>query len=198
MALLTAEPDVVVAGYATTVAAALELVARERPDVVVLDYRLPDGDGIAATIEIRRRFPETKVILISAAADGGLLARAIDAGCAGFLPKERSRAELIAAVRAAQQGDAFVPTALLADLLGGSRGASPEGRLTARELEVLALLAQGLSTATITERLGRSEHTVRNHVRNILGKLGAHSKLEAVTIAARDGLISLGTLGRDG
>lgn len=191
VALLTAEDDLAVVGTATSVAEALALVDQTRPDVVLLDYRLPDGDGISATLEIRRRAPETKVVMVSAVGHGELLARAIDAGCAGFLAKERSGDELLAAVRAAQRGDAFLPAALLADLIGRPRPGGAGSRLTARELEVLSLLAAGLSTAAVTERLGRSEHTVRNHVRNILGKLGAHSKLEAVAIAAREGLISL-------
>jgi DNA-binding NarL/FixJ family response regulator len=192
-ALLSEEPDLEVAGTASTVADAMSLLARTEPDVVLVDYRLPDGDGATASEQILKRWPSTKVIMMSAGAGSELLERALQAGCAGLLAKDRSGAEVQAAVRAAYRGESLIATDELTGLLGRLRrpGSRPAGRLSARELEVLRLLARGRSTDAISSQLFLSEHTVRNHVRNILTKLGAHSKLEAVSIAARDGIVSL-------
>lgn len=191
--LLDEEPDLEIVGTAASVAETMDLVERSHPDVVLIDYRLPDGDGATATAEIVTRWPSTKVVMLSAAGGGELLARALEAGCAGFLAKERCGQEVAAAVRAAQRGESLIPTAALTGLLERLRRSGQGGgnELSARELEVLRLLATGKSTEAISDRLFLSGHTVRNHVRNILSKLGAHSKLEAVAIAARDGLVSL-------
>ncbi|HXZ82271.1 MAG TPA: response regulator transcription factor [Acidimicrobiales bacterium] len=191
--LLREERDLEIVGIAATVAEAIELVERRRPHVLLLDYRLPDGDGATAATEILRRWPSTKVVMLSAAGGDELLARSIEAGCSGFLPKDRSGHEVVSAVRAAYRGESLIPTAVLSGLLDRLRRA-PQGKagdLTQREFEVLRLLAKGMSTEGISSLLFLSEHTVRNHVRNILAKLGAHSKLEAVAVAARDGIISL-------
>jgi DNA-binding NarL/FixJ family response regulator len=191
--LLAEEPDLEVVGTAPSVAEAMDLIEQSRPDVVLIDYRLPDGDGASAAAEILRRWPATRVILLSASGGEELLARALEAGCSGFLAKDRSGEEVAAAVRAAYRGESLIPTEALTGLLDRLRRPSgrPGGELSARELEVLRLLARGTSTEAISEQLFLSEHTVRNHVRNILSKLGAHSKLEAVSIAARDGIVSL-------
>lgn len=192
-ALLEDQDDLEVVGTAAGARQALTVVGDTRPDVVLVDYRLPDGDGASVTAEILRRWPDTKVVMLSAAGGDELLARAIEAGCSGFLPKERGAAEVVSAVRAAYRGESLIPTAALAGLLGRLRRTPQHGTndLTARELEVLRMLAKGMSTERIREELYLSEHTVRNHVRNILVKLGAHSKLEAVAIAARQGIVSL-------
>jgi len=191
--LLREQRDLEIVGIAATVAEAIELVDRRHPHVLLLDYRLPDGDGATAATEILRRWPSTKVVMLSAAGGDELLARSIEAGCSGFLPKDRSGQEVVSAVRAAYRGESLIPTAVLVGLLDRLRRA-PQGKagdLTHREFEVLRLLAKGMSTEGISSLLFLSEHTVRNHVRNILAKLGAHSKLEAVAVAARDGIITL-------
>jgi DNA-binding NarL/FixJ family response regulator len=194
-ALLEEQPDLSVVGIASTAREALTVVGERRPDVVLVDYRLPDGDGASVAAEILRRWPETKVVMLSAAGSGAddLLARAVEAGCSGFLPKERSGTEVVSAVRAAFRGESLIPTAALAGLLGRLRRSPQRGSddLTTREMEVLRLLAKGMSTEAIRQQLYLSEHTVRNHVRNILAKLGAHSKLEAVALAARKGIVTL-------
>lgn len=191
--LLETQDDLVVVGTATDARQAISLVGLMRPDVVLVDYRLPDGDGAAVATEILRRWPNTKIIMLTAARGDEVRACAIEAGCSGFLPKERGSAELISAVRAVYRGEAMIPTASRAVLPTRMRCAPLQGpnHLTARELEVLELLAHGESTEQLREALFLSAHTVRNHVRNILAKLGAHSKLEAVTIAARRGIVSL-------
>lgn len=191
--LLSEHVDIDVVGTAANVAQALDLVDRFHPDVLLLDYRLPDGDGAGATEEVLRRSPSTRVVMLSAVGGDELLARSIEAGCSGFLPKDRSGEEVVQAVRAAARGESLVPTDVLVGLVDRLKRA-PKGKhgdLTPRELEILGMLAKGMSTDGISSTLFLSEHTVRNHVRNILGKLGAHSKLEAVAVAARDGIISL-------
>lgn len=193
-ALLDEEDDLVVVGTAAGAREALSVVGETRPDVVLLDYRLPDGDGAVVATEILQRWPDTKVVMLSAAGGDELLARAVVAGCSACLPKERSASELVRAVRAAHRGESLISTAALAGLLDRLRRAPRHGDsndLTARELEVLGMLAKGMSTEQLRVALGLSGHTVRNHVRNILAKLGAHSKLEAVGIAARAGIVSL-------
>lgn len=191
--LLSEHEDIDVVGTAASVAEALELVDRDNPDVLLVDYRLPDGDGAGAAEEVLRRSPSTRVVMLSAVGGDELLARSIEAGCSGFLPKDRSGDEVVQAVRAAARGESLVPTDVLVGLVDRLKRA-PKGKhgdLTPRELEILGMLAKGMSTEGIASSLFLSEHTVRNHVRNILGKLGAHSKLEAVAVAVRDGIISL-------
>jgi DNA-binding NarL/FixJ family response regulator len=194
-ALLEQQDDLTVVGIALGARQSLSVVGETRPDVVRVDYRLPDGDGASVAAEILRRWPETRVVMLSAGGSetDDLLARAVEAGCSGFLAKERSAAEVVSAVRAAARGESLIPTAALAGLLGRLRRSPKHGTgdLTARELEVLRMLAKGMSTQQIRQELYLSEHTVRNHVRNILAKLGAHSKLEAVALAARKGIVTL-------
>ena len=191
--LLSEHADIDVVGTAATAAEAIELVDRFQPDVLLLDFRLPDGDGAGVTEEVLRRSPSTRVVMLSAVGGDELLARSIEAGCSGFLPKDRSGDEVVHAVRAAARGESLVPTDVLVGLVDRLKRA-PKGKhgdLTPRELEILGMLAKGMSTEGISSSLFLSEHTVRNHVRNILAKLGAHSKLEAVAVAARDGIVSL-------
>jgi DNA-binding NarL/FixJ family response regulator len=192
-AWLEEESDVAVVGAVGTIGKALELAADIRPDVVLMDFHLPDGDGIEATIGIIAAAPQASVIMMSGSVTDDLLSRAISAGCCGFLAKERGSTDLVNAVRSAAKGETLLPREVLAALVGRMRNPTPkpEHGLTKRELEVLHLLAQGLSTSAICERLFLSEHTTRNHVRNILMKLGAHSKLEAVATATREGLLHL-------
>jgi DNA-binding NarL/FixJ family response regulator len=182
--LLREQHDLEIVGIAATVAEAIELVERRHPHVLLLDYRLPDCDGPT---------PSTKIVMLSAVGGDELLARSIEAGCSGFLPKDRSGRDVVSAVRAAYRGESLIPTLVLSGLLDRLRRTPQRkaGDLSLREFEVLCLVAKGMSTDGISSLLLLSEHTVRNHVRNILAKLGAHSKLEAVAVAARDGIISL-------
>jgi DNA-binding NarL/FixJ family response regulator len=188
--LLDNEADIEVVGVAGTAANAVELAAELAPDVAVVDFRLPDGDGASVTREVLATSPTTNVLILTGASDERLLLAAVEAGCSGFLTKDRALTELVTAVRFASSGESYIPTQLLASLLpklrGERRGLGAD--LTRRELEMLHLVRAGTPTATIAEQLYLSVFTVRNHVRNILAKLGAHSKLEAVAIATREGL----------
>ena len=187
--VLDDEPDLVAVGIANSLAQARARVTSATPDVLLLDRRLPDGDGVAAIPELRAIRPSMSVVVLTAAVADNVLVQAIEAGAAGFVSKTRSLAEVTAAVRAAAAGEAVISPEMLSRLLpklGRSNGPEPE--LTKREQEVLDMLAQGLSNAAIAEELTVSVHTVRNHIANLSAKLGAHSKLEALSIAVRRGL----------
>jgi len=189
--VLDEEPDLVSVGVAGTLERARAMIVTTAPDVVLLDHRLPDGDGVAAISELRALRPSIKVVVLTASAADHVLVAAIEAGASGFVSKTRSLGEVTSAVRAAATGEAVISPELLARLLPRL---SPSGRprhqeLTEREREVLGLVAEGLSNAAIAERLVVSVHTVRNHVANLSAKLGAHSKLEALSIAVREGLL---------
>lgn len=193
--ILADQPDFEVVGMAGDVAGAVAAATQARPDVVVMDYQLPDGDGVAATVRIREERPETVVLLLTGAGDEQLLVRAVEAGCAGFLTKQKAVTDLVAAIRVVASGDAWIPPELITSLLPRlhrtQRGVGSD--LTPRELDVLRLAAEGLANAGIGERLGLSVNTVRNHMQNAIGKLGAHSKLEAVAVAVREGIVSYPT-----
>jgi DNA-binding NarL/FixJ family response regulator len=166
-------------------------VTTETPDVLLLDRRLPDGDGVSAIPELRAIRPSMDVVVLTAADNDHVLVQAIEAGAAGFVSKTRGLGEVTAAVRAAAAGEAVISPEMLSRLLPKlTRAAGPEPELTRREQEVLDMLGQGLSNAAIAERLTVSVHTVRNHIANLSAKLGAHSKLEVLSIAIRRGLLS--------
>ena len=190
-AALACTDDLSIIGTANSVADALSMARMERPDVVLMDYRLPDGNGVAAAEAIRAERPETKIVIITAYEDDAMVLRAIEAGLSGFVSKSQNVKALVSALRAAGAGEAVIPPDMLRRLLPRL---SPTYRgigrdLTPRELEVLALVAEGLPNKGIASRLGIELTTARNHVQSILNKLGAHSKLEAVAIAHREGVI---------
>jgi two-component system, NarL family, response regulator DevR len=159
--------------------------------VILLDHRMPDGDGVAAIPELRALRPTIGVVVLTASAADHVLMSAIENGASGFLSKTRSLDEVTAAVRAAAAGESVISPELLARLLPrfGRGKDTPEDELTDREREVLALVAEGLSNAAIAERLVVSVHTVRNHIASLSAKLGAHSKLEALSVAVRQGML---------
>ena len=189
--VLDHEPDLVTAGVANTLAGARGLMATAAPDVVLLDHRLPDGDGVDAIPELLAVRPSARIVVLTASAAEHVLVAAIEAGAAGFVSKTRSIAEVTAAVRAAAAGESVISPELLARLLPRLQrgGTARRTELTEREREVLALVADGLSNAAIADSLIVSVHTVRNHIANLSTKLGAHSKLEALSIALRQGLL---------
>jgi len=189
--LLSLRPEISVVALAGDAAGAIEAVKRHKPDVVLMDNRLPDGLGTDVAGQIRVQHPDTKVVMLTADEDEVVLLAAVEAGCAGYVVKTSSVEDVEAAILAAHAGEVVMTPAMLGRLLPMVRRQPQEAgpKLSERELEVLRLLADGLSNAVISEQLFLSTHTVRNHVHAILGKLGAHSKLEAVSIAIRRGVI---------
>jgi two-component system, NarL family, response regulator DevR len=189
--VLDDEPDLKSVGVAGTLEKARSMIATTAPDVILLDHRLPDGDGVAAIGELRALRPSAQIVVLTASAADHVLVAAIEAGASGFVSKSRSLDELTAAVRAAATGESVISPEMLARLLPRLQrsGRARHNDLTEREREVLGLLADGLSNAAIATQLFVSVHTVRNHIANLSAKLGAHSKLEVLSIAVRDGLL---------
>ncbi|HEY5104346.1 MAG TPA: response regulator transcription factor [Acidimicrobiales bacterium] len=195
--ILSSQPDIEVVGTAGTIANAITLINTEAPHVVLMDYLLPDGNGGVATEQVLARWPDTKVLMLTGSGESDILSLAFDAGCVGFLSKDRPWEEVVDAVRSAAKGEPVIRLDELEGLLHRLKSPAPEVPqwLTARELEVLRRLARAETTAFIAENMYLSTHTVRNHVSNILTKLGAHSRLEAIAVAVRDGIISLEEFG---
>lgn len=189
--LLAAEPDFVPVGIACRLAAAVELVVSLSPDIVLLDDTLPGVVGTDGVTALLAASPQSQILLLTSATSPRSLTRALGAGVAGFAFKTGGIAPLVAALRACARGEGADSVTLLPRLLSGLRGAArtPGHDLTDREFEIVALLAQGLSNATIAQRLQVSIHTVRNHIANVSAKLGAHSKLEILAIAVRHDLV---------
>jgi DNA-binding NarL/FixJ family response regulator len=189
---LNAEPDLEWVGHASTSAQALELLDDLVPDVVVMDLQLGSGatEGIDLTAAVLRRRPAARVVVLTALKDHQLAVAAAAAGAVGFMQKDGALTAVIEALRAAHLGFLLIPPDLLSAMsrLSPSVGGRPAG-LTARELEVLALMGDGLTSQVIAERLGLSAGTARTHVQRVIVKLGAHTRLEAVVNAARLGLL---------
>lgn len=191
-AALNDEDDIEVVGRAASAADGVARHAQLDPDVVVMDYRLPDGSGTDATRRIRENDPDAVVLLLTGFDDAGVVAAALDSGCSGFVTKDATIDNLAGAIRSVARGAAVFPAGQLARALRpAAREPQVGADLTSREREVLSLLAEGASTEEIAQLLFLSLHTVRNHVRNILTKLQARTKLEAVIVAARAGIVDL-------
>jgi NarL family two-component system response regulator LiaR len=199
VALLESEESIDVVAAVGSGEEALDACGPARPDVVLMDIDLPGMDGIQATRGVLRICPHARVVGISAMRDPQLLARAIAAGASGFVPKTRAAEELVRAVRAAAAGEMVLPEGELAPVLDRLRKASERSgdvdarfaSMTSREIEVLQAFADGLSTDEVGVRFGIGVRTVRSHVENVLAKLGVHSKLEAVLLGLRAGVIRL-------
>ena len=189
--VLDSEPDLHTVGRAGTLAEARRVIVSADPHVVLLDHQLPDGDGVASIEDLRALREGIAFVVLTASTSDSVLVAAVQAGASGFVSKTRGVSEVTTAVRAAAAGEAVISPEMLMRLLPRFRGAATEPalKLTDREQEVLTLLADGLSNAAIGERLVVSVHTVRNHVANLAAKLGAHSRLEVLSIAMRKGLL---------
>jgi DNA-binding NarL/FixJ family response regulator len=198
-ALLEAEDTVEVVGIVPTGEDALEVCASAKPDVILMDIDLPGMDGVQATKGVLRISPNAKVVGISALRDPQLLARAIAAGASGFVPKTRAAEELVRAIRVAAAGEMVLPEGAIAPVLDRLRHAAQRNReidarfaaMTSREIQVLQAFTDGLATDEVAVRFGISTRTVRSHVESVLSKLGVHSKLEAVLLGLRSGVVRL-------
>ncbi|MEU6239053.1 response regulator transcription factor [Kitasatospora sp. NPDC047058] len=188
--LLDGEPDLEVVGEAATAEQALVRVPALRPDVAVLDVRLGDGDGVAVCRELRSRMPDLACLMLTSFDDEEALLDAVMAGAAGYVLKQISGTDLVAAVRTVASGrsmlDPGAATRLLNRLRSDAEPAQPSHQgpeLTAREQEVLALVGEGLTNRQIGERLYLAEKTVKNHVSRLLAKLGVERRVQAALIA---------------
>ena len=196
--------DVEVVGAARDGAEAVRLAETYRPDVVLMDLRMPDLDGIAATGLLRERLPAARVLVLTTYADEDAIVPALRAGARGYLTKDASAEQIEAAIRAVHAGQTYLDPAVQERLVAavisrppsrdpaGPAGPGPSGQppdgLTTREAEVLALLASGLSNAEIAQRLYLSHATVKTHINRIFAKTGARDRAQAVRYAYQHGL----------
>ncbi len=186
-ALANAE-DIVVIGTVGTSAEAVAAAEAVRPDVVVLDYDLPDVEGTEAIVALREAAPSARLLMLTSYSSPVVLNEVMDAGAAGFITKRNGSAEILAAVRAVASDQTPVSADMLRSVVG-SGGGGQGTDLTERELQILRIASEGRSNKAIAEELHLSVNTVRNHMQHVLTKLGAHSKLEATAIAARLGIL---------
>ncbi|MFD3696164.1 response regulator [Streptomyces sp. NPDC058646] len=200
--ILGPDPEFEVVGEAEDGARAVALARQVRPDVVVMDIRMPVLDGVKATEELARTLPETRVLALSTFDMDEYVVAALRAGAYGFLPKDISPEELIAAVRTVHTGEAAVAPRLLTRLISTyvrtpvrSRPAATAAPadLTPREREIWQLIAVGLDNAEIARELDISVSTVKNHITGIFGKLGVRDRAQAVIAAYESGLVEAGS-----
>lgn len=182
---LSRAPHIRVVGEATDGASAVALAERRRPSVVIMDIRMPGQDGLEAAKEIAEKLPDTNVLLFTAYDERSLLTRGLEAGAKGYLLKESPNQTLVRAIEKVSAGDGYIDPALMPAFLSRDR----EDILTAREREILKLLADGMSNADVAAKLFISQETVKSHVRHILAKLEADTRTHAVAIALRDSII---------
>ena len=190
LGMLAGQPDLEVVGQAATGAEAVALTAQLRPDVVLMDLRMPEVDGVAAIAAIRDRQPETHILVLTTYDTDADILRAVEAGATGYLLKDCPRDELFRAIRAAARGEAALAPAVASRVVGWMRAPAEEA-LSAREIEVLSLVARGRSNKEVARQLHISEATVKTHLIHIYGKLGVADRTAAVTTALRRGILRL-------
>lgn len=192
-AMLLAEPDFAIVGDAANAEQALEAIEHLRPDVVLLDVRLPGVSGIEVCRILTEKYPETAVIILTTFTDEHLIAQCIQAGARGFIVKDIERFDLKRAIRAVARGEAAIDTkaavAVLAQLrrVPQSNHEPPPEPLSSQQIVILRLVAQGLSSREIATQLYLSENTVKGYVQEILHRLGVKNRTEAVMVAVKQG-----------
>jgi DNA-binding NarL/FixJ family response regulator len=190
-ALINHQADMKVVGEAGSVAECVKAAAELGPHVVLLDFRLPDGTGAEAATAIRQIRPEAKLIFLTREDTDAARFAAVQAGASAFIHKSRAASEVVEAIREVARGRVLITPRTIATLLAKRRAIDAQlESLTPREKEVLQLMAEGLSSRSVAAKMGISYTTVRTHIRSLGGKLGVHSKLEAIVKARELGLIS--------
>jgi DNA-binding NarL/FixJ family response regulator len=199
--IVDAQPDMAVVGEAVNGVEAIDLAGSLQPDVVLMDLHMPELDGVAATARIVDELSGVRVLVLSTFDLDGYVVNALTAGASGFLPKDVSPEELIEGIRIVHRGESAVAPRLLTRLIGTfvradrlrtNRPSAQLDSLTEREREVLTLIAHGLSNAEISANLRVTPSTVKNHVTNLFGKLGARDRAQAVIMAYETGLVAPG------
>ncbi len=183
---LSRAPYIRVIGEASDGEGAVELALRRKPDVVIMDVRMPGMDGLEATKELTEKLPDAKVLIFTAYSERSLLSRGLESGARGYILKEAPHETLLRAIEKVAGGESYVDPALMPSFLAGK---DRDEMLTAREREILQLLADGMSNADVAGKLFISQETVKSHVRHILTKLEADTRTHAVAIALRDAII---------
>ena len=183
---LSRSPHIRVVGEAPDGAAAVALAERRRPNVVIMDVRMPGMDGLDATREITQKVSGTSVLIFTAYSERSLLGRGLESGAKGYILKEAPHQTLVRAIEKVAAGEGYVDPALMPDVLAANRR---DDMLTGREREILQLLADGMSNADVAGKLFISQETVKSHVRHILTKLEADTRTQAVAIALREAII---------
>jgi len=181
------EQDMVLVGQAVNAVEAVAEFRRHRPDITLMDLRLPGSNGTDALITIRGEFPQARIIMLSSSDSDGEIQRALRAGACGYVLKSMPQNDLLAVIRSVHAGKRHVPAevaARLAEHMG-------EEDLTTRELEVLRLIQEGHKNKQIADKLSISENTVNFHIKNLVDKLGANDRTHAVTIATRRGILQI-------
>jgi two-component system, NarL family, response regulator DevR len=185
--LLEAEPDLTVVGEASTAAEALARIPAVRPDVAVLDVRLPDGDGVTVCRELRSRMPDLRCLMLTSFADDDALFDAIMAGASGYVLKQIRGTDLVGAVRTVASGQSLLDPRTTAQVLERIRSAAekkgPVAQLSEQERTVLALIGEGLTNRQIGERMFLAEKTVKNYVSHLLAKLGMQRRTQVAILA---------------
>ncbi len=188
--MLSGEPDFEVVGEAQNGKEAVTLTGELRPDVVLMDLRMPEMDGVTAIGGIKEKHPEVQILVLTTYESDADIIRAVEVGATGFLLKDAPREELFAAIRAAAAGKSPLSPAVAARLMRRMRGPAEEA-LSVREIEVLELVARGTSNKEIARQLWISETTVKSHMLHIFDKLGVTDRTAAVTAALKRGIIRL-------
>ncbi len=186
-AIINAQPDMLLSAMASSGREGIQSFRQHRPDVTLMDLRLPDLSGIDALIAIRSEFPEARIVMLTTFNGDVDIQRALKAGAYGYMLKSSPRKELIETIRKVHSGKKSVPPDVAAHLVEHWTGES----LTEREIDVLRQIVEGNRNKDIAGRLFISEETVKVHIRHIMEKLGASDRTQAVTIAARRGIIEL-------
>ena len=192
LGVVNTEPDMEVVGEAADGVQVVELFRKLNPDLLLMDLRMPVKDGVAATREIKSSHPNARVLMLTTYDGDTDIHRAMQAGAQGYVLKNSTGDKLIPALRAVASGEKWIPKEVATRL--ASRKMFEE--LTPRETEVLQQMARGLANKEIADVLGISEHTVKDHLKSILGKLRVADRTEAVTVALQRGIIQLSEAGR--
>ncbi len=185
--IIGTELDMALVGHAGNAVEALAEFRRHRPDITLMDLRLPGTNGTDALIAIRGEFPQARIIMLSSSDSDGEIQRALRSGASGYVLKSMPQDQLLAVIRSVHAGKRLIPAevaAVIAEHLG-------EEDLSTRELDVLRLIRDGYKNKQIADQLSISENTVNFHIKNLVGKLGASDRTHAVTIAVRRGLLTI-------